>query len=110
MENDDGSYIHPRTAAFLDFQSLPIRLRKLISKFIDEHDALQGFAQDVMNCLPDGDIDGCDLQDMAVKHGLLEPVMMDKPCGEICHCAEFYSEDEWPVECYRNTELLWKQE
>jgi hypothetical protein len=69
-------------------------------------EGLQAFAQDVMECWPEGAPDGGDLQEFATKHGLLREVVMPGPCGEDCGCTEFISSDEWPSTCYRKTSLL----
>jgi len=49
-----------------------------------------------------GDLDGGDLQEKAEDLGLLVRVVMEEPCGEFCHCAEYV--DEWPVHCLRLAE------
>lgn len=67
--------------------------------------ALRGFAQAVMECWPEGDVDGGYLQDMAEKHGLLKTEERTIPCGENCGCAEFYMSGEVAT-CYRGTPLL----
>lgn len=71
---------------------------------------LRAFAQDILDFWPDGNADGDDVQSLAVKHGLLRPVSMPEPCGESCYCAEFYSPDEWPVNCFRKTPLVTGEE
>lgn len=49
-----------------------------------------------------GDWDGCALQNMAVRYGLLKPVEMQAPCSdEGCQCAQM--EADFPVICYRKT-------
>ena len=66
--------------------------------------SLRAFAQSVMQSWPEGgDIDGCDLQDKAEKHGLLRPETRTEPCGENCWCEEY---DDFPQTCYRKTALL----
>lgn len=70
---------------------------------------LRTFALDVMGEWPhECGVDGFQLQDLAVKRGLLKPVTMTAPCGEGCQCAEYYESDELAegVTCYRKTELL----
>ena len=52
-----------------------------------------------------GDIDGGVAQDKAIELGLLSHVRVAEPCGENCWCTEYYSSDEWPVECLRETPL-----
>lgn len=44
-----------------------------------------------------GDVDGGTIQEMAVKHGLLEARRVTAPCGDCCVCAE---EGDFPRECY----------
>ena len=69
-----------------------------------EVERLRAFAADVMQAWPHGDVDGCDVQDYAVKHGLLTPETRNEPCGETwCECAGYYAADEWVdgVTCYR---------
>lgn len=74
-----------------------------------ERDALRAFAATVMEAWPLGDVDGADLQDAAVKHGLLAPETRTAPCAEEgCNCAGYYAADEWAegITCYRRTVLL----
>lgn len=49
-----------------------------------------------------GSFDGCDIQDIAVRHGLLRIERRDKECGKACSCREY----GFPVDCYRKTALL----
>jgi len=44
------------------------------------------------------DIDTCDVQELAVKFGLLKEVVMTEPCGDHCVCAEA---SDFPQTCYR---------
>lgn len=71
---------------------------------------LRAFAQDVMRSWPHGDVDGGDLQETAVRHGLLrlKTPAPKEPCGEDCMCAEYCDADEWAegVTCYEKTALL----
>lgn len=64
---------------------------------------LRAFAQDIMSSWPEGGLDGGDIQDLAVKHGLLAPVTVTEPCGENCCCAEYA---DFPQQCFRRTALL----
>lgn len=64
---------------------------------------LRGFAQEIMEGWPFGDIDGADLQEIATKWELLVPQTMTEPCCEACECA---SMDAFPLTCYRKTPLL----
>jgi hypothetical protein len=74
-----------------------------------ELEALRAFAQEVMECWPLGDVDGGELQDIAVKHGLLYEARPSEPCGEECDCRDSYHESDFldgTVVCYRKTNLL----
>ena len=51
----------------------------------------------------ESDICGGDVQDKAIELGLLHYVTVTEPCGELCHCAEYY--DEFPSECLREVEV-----
>jgi hypothetical protein len=58
----------------------------------------------------EGDIDGGDFQDLAVKHGLLVSETRITPCHKeddtyYCSCAEYHGCDE-SVTCYRYAALL----
>jgi hypothetical protein len=42
-------------------------------------------------------------------HGLIHPVSMPEPCGEICVCKADREEEGWPIYgvlCYRPTAVL----
>lgn len=52
-----------------------------------------------------GDVDGGALQSWAEQCGLIKAFTADSPCGEGCACAEGIPTDEFPTQCYRNTEL-----
>ena len=74
-----------------------------------EIESLRAFSRAVLECWPDGDVDGGMLQDLAVQHGLLEPQTKTAPCREEgCRCAEYYASDEWVdgITCYRRTALV----
>jgi hypothetical protein len=70
---------------------------------LSENEALRRFAADVLESWPHGVVPGCELQEIAVKHGLLVPEQRFAPCSEYCNCAEFYASDEWAdgITCYR---------
>lgn len=63
--------------------------------------ALRAFANEMLE-YQHGSADGCDIQESAVKHGLLEIHSVTEPCGEDCGCEEF----GFPLECYRKTALV----
>ena len=81
-----------------------------LDKVRKERDQLRAFAQDIMEGWPDvGMLDGFDLQELAVKHGLLAETIRHKPCAEEgCNCAEMVDERDWKdgVVCYWTTPLL----
>lgn len=58
---------------------------------------------DVMDWPEGGDLDAIDFQELATKHGLLNPTEMTEACGDNCFCIGV---DEPPFTCYRKTELL----
>jgi hypothetical protein len=64
-----------------------------------EFEKLRAFAQDIMRAWPEGDVDGGELQEAALRHGLLEP---SEPTQE--------ERDEWGLDegdaWYRKTAML----
>lgn len=83
------------------------------TKAIVENRALRDFANAVLGGWPDHIcIDGFELQDHAVKHGLLalKDPKPTAPCGEFCNCVEYHGSDpaDWAagVDCYVKTALL----
>lgn len=72
--------------------------------------ALRRFAQRMLEDWPEATPDTAGVQDAAVECGLLalEDPPPTEPCGEWCHCAEYYGADEWAagVRCYRRTRVL----
>lgn len=71
---------------------------------------LRAFAKDVMGDWPEiGSLDGFELQELAIKHGLLEATTQYKPCVEEgCFCAGMLTPEEFEsgVTCYRRTVVL----
>lgn len=65
---------------------------------------LRGFANDILENFQEGDLDGGDRQEMAIRWELLEPKLMPGPCSEACSCAD--CDVEFPALCYRKTALL----
>ena len=49
---------------------------------------------------PDHD-PGDDLQEVALKLGILVTVTVAESCGDYCACADYFTPEEFPVECYR---------
>lgn len=69
-----------------------------------ERDALRAFAQGIMADWPNPVVDGFDIQDLAVKHGLLIGHEVTQPCSEEgCNCAEY---GDFPMTCYRPSAIL----
>lgn len=76
-----------------------------------EIESLRGFAKEILECWPFGDVDGFELQDLAIKYGLLrqKDPAPDRPCAEDCMCGESYDLIDFAngdVECYEKTKLL----
>lgn len=67
------------------------------------------FARHIMEDWPEYgiDMDGGELQELAVQCGLLYPVTMEKPCSDVdgaCNCADYGS--DFPTTCYRRIAAL----
>ena len=75
-----------------------------------ERNSLRDFANDVMESWPHGDVDGCELERMAVEHGLLalKDPKPTEPCCDNCACSGYPSPEEWSdgIDCYVRTPLL----
>lgn len=68
-----------------------------------ERNQLRAFAVEMVNAsFEGGSFDGGDIQDIAVKHGLLRIEQREDECGEACGCREY----GFPAECYRKTPIL----
>ncbi len=62
---------------------------------------LKNFANEILSHTFEGcDLDGGEVQEIAVKHGLLMPITVNSKCGENCRCAEF---SEFPLTCYKKS-------
>ena len=76
----------------------------------DAYDSLLAFARKILAAWPEGGIEGDDLQDIAVEHGLLVAETRYSPCAEEawCWCARYATEEEFAdgVVCYRRAEWL----
>ncbi|WP_256220327.1 hypothetical protein [Pseudomonas sp. NBRC 111138] len=71
-----------------------------------ERNQLRAFAVEMINCSFDGgSFEGGDIQDIAVKHRLLQIERREDECGEACACREH----GFPAECYRKTNLAGAQ-
>ncbi len=75
-----------------------------------ELESLRAFAKAIAGYWPHSYIDGDDLQDCLIEHGLiaLKDPKPTEPCGEGCACVEYPTSDEWAVgiDCYGHTPLL----
>ncbi len=71
-------------------------IAEILQALLNERDALRAFADDILEH-QGGSLDGCDIQEYGVKHGLLVKFTATEPCGEDCACAEV----GLPTECYR---------
>ncbi|MGF6695018.1 hypothetical protein M2318_005113 [Metapseudomonas resinovorans] len=102
----------PRHQAMVDFPQYKKREYVVLEedhiKVETERDALLAFALEVMrNGIEAGALDGCDIQDMAVKHGLMTIEDREDRCSdETCACAEY----GFPAQCYRIKPELLAQE
>jgi ribulose kinase len=66
---------------------------------------LKDFCKEILREVSDGrDFDGADLQELALKYGLLEEVTVNEPCGDACMCNEVVG--EFPTTCYRRMEIV----
>lgn len=70
--------------------------------------AMRAFVGELLTNWPDEvGIDGFELQDLCVKHGLLVATYPKEPCLPNCWCVGYYGSGIWQgVVCYRKTELL----
>ena len=50
-------------------------------------------------CWEGGSLDGGELQDILVKHGVLVETIVEKPCSEWCNCED--NDAVFPTTCYR---------
>ncbi len=83
--------------------SCAIRLKKRLEQLETERDQLKAFAVEMINAsFEGGSFDGGDIQDIAMKHGLLMIERREDQCGEVCPCREY----GFPAECYRKTPIL----
>ncbi len=86
-----------------------IELAEDIARLTAEGEALKRFALAMLEHWPLGEVDGGELQEEAVKHGLLVPETRTAVCSEEgCNCAEYYSAEEWAegITCYRKAPWL----
>lgn len=65
--------------------------------------ALLCFVAGVMDEWYEGDLDGGDRQDLALKYGLLDEVRVTEACGDLCQCAEY---GDFPQMCNQPSPLL----
>ena len=83
---------------------------KRIAELERERNSLRDFANAVMESWPHGDVDGYDLERMAVEHGLLalKDPKPTEPCCDNCACSGYPSPEEWSdgIDCYVRTPLL----
>lgn len=79
------------------YRAAPVRAVRL-------PDPISAFAIEIINgSYEGGGLDACNIQDMAVRHGLLSIEERDEPCRpEGCACAEY----GFPSECYRHTDAM----
>ena len=96
--------------ALTEICEIAARADARIAELERERNSLRDFANDVMESWPHGDVDGCDLERMAVEHGLLalKDPKPTEPCGDNCACSGYPSPEEWAdgIDCYVRTPLL----
>lgn len=97
---------HVSTCVELAFTQLHNELYALQER-LDESEkranALAAFGVEMVSASREGgSFDGGDIQDLAVKHGLLVIEPRQTECGEHCACSEY----GFPADCYRNSPLL----
>lgn len=62
----------------------------------------EAFAKDVLKDWPESGPDMWEIQDLAIKHGLLVGEQRTPPCDpEVCFCAEYHGTPYEPITCYR---------
>ena len=88
-----------------------VELATRIASLEEERKKLRAFAAELFAEWPEEcGIDGFDLQDLAVKHGLLVGERVYEPCqAEGCFCEEMHGRNDIKVggiTCYRKTPLL----
>lgn len=86
------------------------RLEKENATMVDDLAKLRAFAAELLKDWPDYmGLDGFELQDLAIKHGLLVGSTVTQPCrAEGCQCAEYNTDAEMEggVTCYRKSDVL----
>jgi len=61
----------------------------------------KGFADEIIDAGWSGvNLDGADIQEIAVKHGLLKEVTRTERCGDKCDCVDVV---EFPTQCFDKT-------
>lgn len=97
------SKLEPEGPNTLSFQQRAEQVYDALATKLAEQDALRRFANEIISASYEGgSFEGGDIQDMAVKHGLLRIESRAEECGEVCACREY----GFPAECYRKTWIL----
>ncbi len=88
----------------LEFMAfLPSEVASVVTGARSQRDQLKAFATEVINAsFEGGSFEGGDIQDIALKHGLLRVEQREDECDEACACREY----GFPAECYRKTPIL----
>lgn len=107
MLADRNEIVH-RNRELSDALKANTKLRAETERLFSEIQQLRAFAQDVTAGWPADGIGLDELKEVAVEYGLMRPETMEKPCGgeHECHCYELVGPHEFPLTCYRATELL----
>lgn len=85
-----------------------------IRRLTEQRDKLAAFAREILEVWPDGDdLDGGDIQRIAVKHGLLIGQTVHAPCNngdpdKACACYEYHYDQEFEggLTCYRRADMV----
>lgn len=75
----------------------------------ENEEKLRAFAQEIMSHWPEDGIDGYDLQEIAIKHGLMISQIRYSPCllgGCSCSARAAPASNSVVVTCFKETELL----
>ena len=85
-----------------NLRSVHTALQQRLTVAEQRADDLSVFSKEMIDAaFEGGSLDGAEIQDIAVKHGLLKIENRTEECGDVCACREF----GFPSECYRKTDL-----
>ena len=76
-----------------------ITLRARVAKLEAAHRELAKICWEWLAHASGGSLEGGELQDILVKHGVLVKTIVEKPCSEWCNCED--NDAVFPTTCYR---------